>query len=125
MPQPRKKRQSQLDITVPKTSQFLKAARQKRGLTQAELAEKIGLTREAIAAYESGRVRLIDDVIVRFSLALNVSTDELLGLQSHDGDPLPSLRLMKRLQKIERLPLAQQKALLKNIDMFLKASETE
>lgn len=126
MPQPRKKPQVPIDEMAMLIARNLKEARKRRGLTQSELAELIGVTREAIAAYETGRVRLMDDIIIRFATSLKITTDEILGIKEPiDTVPTLSLRLVKRLQKIENLPPNQQKVLLKNIDMFLKAAETE
>lgn len=123
MSQPRKKPQIQTEEMSKVIAQHLKDARKKQGLTQAELAEHLGVTREAVAAYESGRVRLMDDIIIRFASALKVSTDEILGYKQASLDvPILSLRLMKRLQKIERLPAFDQKALLKTIDNALKGA---
>jgi transcriptional regulator with XRE-family HTH domain len=123
MSQPRKKPQVQTEEMSQTIAQHLKEARKKQGLTQAELAEYLGVTREAVAAYESGRVRLMDDIIIRFASALKVSTDEILGYKQSSPDvPVLSLRLMKRLQKIERLPAFDQKALLKTIDNALKGA---
>ncbi len=125
MPQPRKKPQLPMEEMALKIAANIKEARKKRGLTQAELASLVGVTREAIAAYETGRVRLMDDIIINFASALKVSTDEILGVRSVPESPVSSLRLVKRLKKIENLPPNQQKVLLKNIDMFLKAAESD
>jgi hypothetical protein len=61
-------------------------------------------------------------MVVRFATALEITTDELL--QSKDAQaPLrrkPSLRVLRHLERIERLPLYQQNTLLKTIDGFLK-----
>lgn len=65
-------------------------------------------------------------MLLRLARALRATTDEILGINNtNSSEENPSLKIMKRLLKIERLPLAQQKALLKNIDMFLNAAETE
>ncbi len=100
--------------------------RKARGLTQAELAERIGISRLLLSDYERGKVRVYADIIARIALALKVPTDQLLvPSRNSESDPSLSIRLVRRIQKIERLPLAQQKALLKNIDMYLKAAEAE
>jgi hypothetical protein len=68
---------------------------------------------------------------VRFAIALEVSTDELLGLNSGNGDgkgkvksegKKPSRKVLRRLEKIEQLPTNQQAVLLKTIDTFIKAA---
>jgi len=48
----------------------LKEARKRRDLTQSELADLIGVAREAITAYETDHVRLLDDIIIRFATSL-------------------------------------------------------
>lgn len=98
-----------------------------KGFSQAQLAQKIGVTRETITAYESGRARLLDDVIARLALVLSVSADNLLGLKAADTTPTdtPSVQIARRMQRIKKLPAAEQKVILKNIDMFLKAAEAE
>jgi len=63
-------------------------------------------------------------MIIRLATALDTSADAILGLSGTSIDT-PSLKLVKRLQKTENLPPNQQKVLLKNIDMFLKAAEAE
>jgi hypothetical protein len=57
--------------------------------------------------------------------ALKVSSDEILGGGNGKSDlEASSLKIVKRLRKIEGLPPSKQKALLTNIDMFLKAAES-
>jgi hypothetical protein len=60
--------------------------------------------------------------VVRFASALEITTDELLQPNSAQT-PLrrrPSLCVLRRSERIERLPLHQQDTLLKTIDGFLK-----
>ena len=96
--------------------------RKERGWTQVELAERVGITQTLLSDYERGRLRLNAEMIVRFANALETTTDELLqpnGARS----PLrrkPSLRVQRRMEKIEKLPPHQQNYLLKTIDGFLK-----
>lgn len=127
MPQVPKTKLPPLQLGEENIGSRLARYRKKRGLTQNELANKIGITRQGLSAYESGRVRLHDEMVIRFALALKVSTDKILGLDQMDGeeDPSTTLRLTKRLRQIERLPANDQRALVRNIDMFLKASEKD
>jgi transcriptional regulator with XRE-family HTH domain len=57
-----------------------RAITQGKGYTQVELAEKIGIIQVLISDYERDKLRPHPEVIVRFAHALNVTTDELLGL---------------------------------------------
>jgi hypothetical protein len=64
-------------------------------------------------------------MIIRFAKALGVTTtDKLLGLKpSKNEGNKPNLKILRRMKKIEELPLTQQKILLKTIDTFFKAAE--
>ena len=56
-------------------------------------------------------------MIIRIAKVLSTTADSILGLDEKSIE-IPSLKLIKRLQKTEYLPPNQQKVLLKNIDMF-------
>jgi len=65
-------------------------------------------------------------MIISFAQALGVTTDELLGLKgSKNNVKKPSLKILRRLNKIEQLPLPQQRVLLKTIDTFIEAAESK
>jgi transcriptional regulator with XRE-family HTH domain len=98
--------------------------RKERGYTQAELSERMGLIQALISDYERDKLRLHAEMVVRLARALEISSDELLGIKpSKKNGSKPSLRLLRRSQKIESLPPTQQKTLLKTIDTFLKGAE--
>jgi transcriptional regulator with XRE-family HTH domain len=103
----------------------LSMIRKSKGFTQVELAEKMGIIQVLISDYERDKLRPHHDMIARFAQALKVSADELLGIKpSKIKENKPSLRIAQRLKKIENLPPAQQKTLLKTIDTFIKAAQT-
>ena len=104
--------------------QRLARIRKQKGYTQKALAQKIGLIQALISAYEREKIRLNADMLIRFSKALDVSADEILGLQRNGGQSTNvSLRMMQRVNKIESLPSAQQKTILRTIDLMLQAAE--
>jgi hypothetical protein len=79
-----------------------------------------------ITDYERDRLRPHPEMIIRFAQALAITTDELLGLSpttSQFKEEKPDVKIVKRVKKIQNLPLSQQKALLKTIDTFLKGAE--
>ena len=98
--------------------------RKSRGLTQAQLADALGITRNLLANYEMGRTRLTDESIIKIASALKVSADDLLGIKETDGASatVPAVRLVRRMQKIAQLPPAEQKVILKTIDTYLKGA---
>lgn len=126
MRMPRKSRLKLPPLNLGKESngQRLARLRKERGYTQIELADKTGIPQTLITDYERDRLRLHAEMVVRFAQALEVSADELLGLNGpkKNGEKT-SLRLLRRTKRIAELPSSQQKTLLKTIDTFLKAAE--
>lgn len=124
MPQVSKIKLPPLQIGKESLGQRIARLRKERGCTQVQLAKKIGITQVLVSDYERNRIRPHYEMIIRFAIVLGVSTDELLGLKATKGEGnQPSLKILRRMKKIEALPPAQQKVLFKNIDMFLKGAE--
>ncbi|QMV17275.1 helix-turn-helix domain-containing protein [Granulicella sp. 5B5] len=107
----------------------LAQVRKERGLTQVELAERTGLIQVVVSDYERGRLRLPADMAVRFAEVLGVTVDELLQSRKKSGaaktTKQPSLKLVRRMEQIESLPIYQQRALLTTIDTFIAAAEAK
>ena len=100
--------------------------RAESGYTQAELAEKLGLTQSLVSAYERGTRRLYVDLLVDLADAFTVTPNELLGVATNGRAAKPlSVNLVKRLSKIQELPKHKQKMLLGTIDFFLKGAGIE
>jgi transcriptional regulator with XRE-family HTH domain len=104
-------------------AQTLSRLRKERGFTQAELANKIGSIQVVLSDYERGKVRPNADMLVRLATALEVSTDELLGIAARTklAGPAHNRRFLRRLHAIDKLPKRDQDALLRTIDAFLQA----
>lgn len=95
--------------------------RASRGLTQAELGERIGVSPRVIAYYEHEEAQPPGAMIPDLARALCISADELLGLKVvKEGRSKKAARLLKRLQKIEVLPPSDQRAVLKFLDALLE-----
>ncbi len=98
--------------------------RKERGLTQKQLAEKIGIIEMLISDYERDKLRLHAEMVIRYAKALGVTTDELLGVKrTRNAGYRPSLKVVRRVKKIEQLEPGQQRALLRTIDTFLKGAK--
>jgi len=104
--------------------QRLARLRKERGYTQRELAEKIGIAQRLVSEYETARLHLNEAMLARFALALEVSADRILGLDGNQHPPAnPSLKILRRLNKIATLPPSEQKAFLQTIDALLKVRQ--
>ena len=62
----------------------LKLAREKKNMTQKEVADSIGVAKSTYSLYESGNREPNVQTIKKISEVLNVSADELLGLNSEN-----------------------------------------
>lgn len=79
----------------------LAEARKKQNLTQEQLAERLGVTRQAVSRWESGTAYPETDKIVRMAQILEVSCDYLLQDSVNEtGKPAvsPVTRLLKQAQ---------------------------
>lgn len=95
--------------------------RQSRAMTQADLAKAVGVSRRVIAYYEHQDAQPPGAMLVDLAKALRVSADQLLGLKpSKDKTSPKTARLLKRLQKVERLPPTDQRVVLKLVDGLLE-----
>lgn len=100
--------------------------RKERGYTQQELAKKIGIIQALVSDYEKDKIRLYDEMLARFALALEVTSDEILGINlSKKRSKQPSLKIMKRLAIIDELSPSQQKKVLQSIDLVLQGAIKE
>jgi transcriptional regulator with XRE-family HTH domain len=95
--------------------------RQQRGLSQEELATAVDVSRRVIAYYEAESDQPPGALLAALAQALKISADELLGLKTiSDKTPPKTARLRKRLQRIETLPAADQRAVLKLVEALVE-----
>lgn len=69
----------------------LKTLRIRGNMTQAQLAQKLGLTKSVISAYETGLRMPSYDVLIHIAKIYNVSTDYLLGVETKQQIDLSGL----------------------------------
>jgi transcriptional regulator with XRE-family HTH domain len=56
----------------------LKEIRQQKNITQAELADILGITQSALSQFENGKVVPTVERLIEFAVILNVTLDELI-----------------------------------------------
>lgn len=114
--------------TDPQTQGFgerLAQLRKAAGYTQQQLADEIGASRRQVAYYEGESDHPPASLLIALAQALNVTTDELLGIGTKRGKattPAISTRLERRLRLIERMPAKPKQQLLGLIDTFIAAN---
>jgi transcriptional regulator with XRE-family HTH domain len=116
---------------VPPNSEFgrrLTAIRQERGLTQTQLAERIGASQRVISYYETVADSAPGSIIVQLAQALGVSSDELLGLKPpRKARPVAedpkTKRLWKKFQQVQKLPEKDQRAVIRLVNSLVAARQ--
>ena len=66
------------------TADLIKALRESRGWTQAELARRMNMTRNGINSWEQGLSMPSPQSLVDLARLFSVSTDYLLGVEKHN-----------------------------------------
>ena len=95
--------------------------RKHHGITQAQMAERLGVAQSVVSDYERGELRLHGELILQLCEMLEATPNEILGIDNVDAPK--HRRLYKRVEAISELPKRDQEALLRTIDVFLhKAS---
>lgn len=80
MPQKKKYTLPPLEPEDGKTpGERIRKLRKRHNLTQQELAELIGIRRQHVTEFETGKLHLNDEMIIRFAMALKVTPNDILG----------------------------------------------
>lgn len=100
--------------------------RKAKGLTQAQLGELVGVSNRVIAYYEKETQYPPSRLIVPLAKALDVSSDELLGMKEAKTDLDPDkAALWRKLKVVESLPQIDQKAILHYIKTIAKNRQAD
>ena len=104
--------------------QRLARLRKQAGYTQTEFAKKVGITQVLVSGYETDRNQFSAEMAVRFAVALDISTDELLHPKATKRmrTKKPSLKLVRRMEEIEKLPPREQSVVLSALDSILRGA---
>lgn len=101
-------------------SERLARLRKGAGMTQKELADELGTEQSRISSFESGRIRISVDVLMRLTKILGVSADVLLGVKPGLKKPAQrNRRLWNRIERLEKLPKRDRDTLVRIMEVFL------
>jgi transcriptional regulator with XRE-family HTH domain len=99
-------------------------ARKAAGLTQSELAARLGVSQQMIDYYERRASNPTAAFIQKAAKALNISSDELLGhAVTTTRKAGPPSELERRLLAVRKLPRPKQKLVLQFLDSFLLSNK--
>ncbi|HEY0185806.1 MAG TPA: helix-turn-helix transcriptional regulator [Rhodopila sp.] len=87
----------------------IRIARKDRGMTQDELADRVGVSRSAVAQWETGRAGQVTGNLTRIASALELSVEYLMdgedkraASEVHQGDERALLRLYRECDPEDR-----------------------
>ena len=94
--------------------------RKSRGMTQAELARAIGVSQQAVFAYELGERRVSVLILSKLARVFAVSVEELIGMSRPVRVPKGRLspRAMRHAERLQALTKTQQRFVIRIIDLL-------
>jgi transcriptional regulator with XRE-family HTH domain len=95
--------------------------RKTRGLTQVQLAGRLGVAQQTLAHYEAGRLRLLAGALPILAEHLDTPIDALLG-ETRTRSRIkrgPAPKIQQQLEQVARLPKAKQRFVSQVIDSVL------
>jgi transcriptional regulator with XRE-family HTH domain len=94
--------------------------RKARGMTQAELARAIGVSQQAVFAYELGERRVSVLVLTKIAKVFAVSVEDMLGMSKTVRTPKGRLspRALRHAQRLQGLSKTQQRFVIRILDVL-------
>ena len=96
--------------------------RKELAMTQTELAEKVNITQQLIAAFETGTRRMPLETLLRISIVLHVSVSNLLPAPEPIRKPGPQPKIALACEKLQKLSEKEQKIVMSMIDSLTDAA---
>lgn len=92
--------------------------RKARGMTQAELARALGVSQQAVFAYELGERRVSVLVLAKIAKVFSASVEEMVGLTKPARAPKGrvSARAIRNAERLQALKKTQQRFVIRIID---------
>jgi len=94
--------------------------RKARGMTQAELARAIGVSQQAVFAYELGDRRVSVLLLSKMAQAFTVSVEDMVGFSRPICVPKGRLspRAIRHAERLQALSRSQQRLIIRILDLF-------
>lgn len=112
------------DIDMQGFAERVTALRKQRGMTQARLAELLGMATRSYNRWERGGHLPSLEMLVKAADILSVSLDELVGRQAHISEPaIKNAELHQLVQEVDQLPDREQQAVIVMLDGLLRSAQ--
>jgi len=99
-----------------KMNERINKIRRKKGLSQTELGNSIGVSQQVITNYERGLREPSIETLLKIAGALGISLEHLIGAKPIKPNEQTSRALQKRFEQIKKLPPEKQKAFITFVD---------
>lgn len=99
------------------TGSLIRCRRLELGMTQEELGNKIGVKKQAVCKYETGRIDLKRDMIKKLATALEVSPSYLLGMRGDDVEEVKNFDIGKKIRSLRESTGLSQKDFAQKLDI--------
>lgn len=97
-------------------SEQIKKLRRRKGLTQGQLGERIGVSQQVITNYERGLREPNLETLSKIAAVLGASFEQIVGAAPVEVEEETSRALQKRFEKVKKLPKDKQKAFIAFVD---------
>lgn len=99
--------------------------RKAEGITQVQMAQLLGVSQQTVNSYEVGRRRIPVSSLPVLASTLGVSMEELIGTPPAAAKKRgPTPKLQQQIERIQRLPKAQQRFVMQTLETLLKGTST-
>jgi len=100
--------------------QRLYYARERAGLTQAQLADKLGVVQQVVAAWERRDCALKPSQVAEIAQTVGVSSDYLLGISNSLKSKGPIGKMRQVFEAASELPRRQQQKIAEFVEPFIE-----
>jgi transcriptional regulator with XRE-family HTH domain len=108
-----------------KLGQRIADLRKKHALTQAHLADRLGVSQQTINSFERGRRRVPVSLLPELAQLLDVSIEELIvgDKTKSTGKRGPASKIDRQVEEIRRLPRAKQRFVIDMLDAVIAQAQ--
>lgn len=103
--------------------QRIAGLRRELGWTQAQLAERLGISQQLIAAYEAGSRKVPASLLPTFAKLFAVPLEQLVGMESLPAKRGRASTLQRQMEQISNMPRSKQKFITEMLEALIQQQQ--